>query len=299
MLEDLVRRLPYLDRFIAFPGYPGLAEQFFDARRTLKFFQQMQAEHFDLAIQMQGSGVYSNPFVLMLGARMTVGFVRTEDPPGRLDAALPFPQEGHEVLRVLTMAEFLGASAQGEATDFPLSSTDQAAACMLLKDAQPPLIGLHPAARALTRRWPLERFAAAGSELRQRFGGTLVLLGEEEEHLNAERVLQLAGGPGLNLAGRTSLPELGAVLQHLAVLLTNDTGPAHIAYALNIPTVTLFGGEDPRRYGALQPGPFQMLVHDVACRPCDYVECPIGYVCLENLTVEQAVAAAEKVIRVA
>ena len=57
MLQDLVLRSPHLDRFVAFPGYPGIAEQLFAARRTIRFFQEMQAERFDLAIQMQGSGV--------------------------------------------------------------------------------------------------------------------------------------------------------------------------------------------------------------------------------------------------
>jgi len=65
LLQDLVTRSPHLDRFIPFPGFPGIAEQFFDARRAVQFFQEMQAEHFDLAVQMQGSGIYSNPFRLL------------------------------------------------------------------------------------------------------------------------------------------------------------------------------------------------------------------------------------------
>ncbi|HYX49734.1 MAG TPA: hypothetical protein VE843_08320, partial [Ktedonobacteraceae bacterium] len=52
MLQDLVLRSPHLDRFVAFPGYPGIAEQLFDARRTICFYQEMLEEHFDLAIQM-------------------------------------------------------------------------------------------------------------------------------------------------------------------------------------------------------------------------------------------------------
>ena len=83
MLEGLAQRLGCFDEIIPFPGYPGLAEQFFDPARALAFFQEMQAEQFDLAIQMQGSGVYSNPFTLMLGARRTAGFVRPGDPAGR------------------------------------------------------------------------------------------------------------------------------------------------------------------------------------------------------------------------
>src|SRR5437763_2445351 len=69
LLQELVTRSPHLDRFIAFPGFPGIAEQLFDARRALQFFQEMQDEQFDLAVQMQGTGSYSNPFMLLLGPR--------------------------------------------------------------------------------------------------------------------------------------------------------------------------------------------------------------------------------------
>src|SRR6185312_16461550 len=89
MLHELVQRSPHLDRFVAFPGFPGIAEQFFDAKRTTDFLSEMQAERFDLAIQMQGSGVHSNPFTLLLGSRATAGFIRRSDTAGRLDAALP------------------------------------------------------------------------------------------------------------------------------------------------------------------------------------------------------------------
>ncbi len=68
MLCDLAWRLAHFDAVAASPVYPSVAEQLFDARRAVRFFAEMQAKSFDLAIQVQGSGVYSNPFTLMLGA---------------------------------------------------------------------------------------------------------------------------------------------------------------------------------------------------------------------------------------
>lgn len=295
MLRELVERSPYLDRFVSFPGFPGLAEQFFEARRVVRFLEEMQAEQFDLAIQMQGSGVYSNPFTLLLGARVTAGFIREGDSAGCLDAALPLPQTGHEVQRVLALATFLGAVPQGEETEFPLKPEDYAAANELLTGVDPPFIGLHPAAREVTRRWPPERFAQAALQVRQRFGGTIVLLGEAEECATAELIGQQVGAPYLNLVGRTSLPVLGGVIARLAVLMTNDTGPAHVAYALGTPTVTIFGGGDPARYGPLA-GSHHLLAYPVPCRPCSYAACPVGYVCLEHVTVPQVVEAVGEVL---
>jgi ADP-heptose:LPS heptosyltransferase len=232
LLQELVERSPYLDRFAAFPGFPGIAEQFFDARYTVRFFQQMQEECFDLAIQMQGSGIYSNPFTLMLGARLTAGFIRQGDPAGRLDAALPMPEEEHEIRQMLAMTTFLGAPSQGEETEFPLWPQDHSAAEKLLMNAERPLIGLHPAARDATRRWAIDRFAAVGTELWRQHGGTIVILGDCQERYPAELLSQQVDGPCLNLAGKTSLAHLGAVIARLSILVTNDTGPAHIAYAL-------------------------------------------------------------------
>jgi ADP-heptose:LPS heptosyltransferase len=261
------------------------------------FFQALQAGQFDLAIQMQGSGVNSNPFMLMLGARATAGFIRTGDTAGLLDAALPFPEAEHEIRRVLALTTFLGAPVQGEELVFPLRSEDIVKAEQLLKDVHRPLIGLHPSARDLTRRWSPERFAAAGNLLQQRCGGTVLIIGDAEAQEPGAAVEQSLVVPCLNLVGQTSLVVLGSIIKLLAVLLTNDTGPAHIACALRTPTVTIFGGGSPQLNGPLQPGPFRVLAHEVPCRPCDYRSCPIGYTCLKHVTVQQVVEAAEEIMR--
>src|SRR5512142_648789 len=243
MLFDLANRLEIFDRLIPFPGYPGLAEQFFDARQALDFLARMQAEQFHLAIQMQGSGVYSNPFILMLGARLAAGFVRPGDPPGRLDAALPFP-EGQEAARNLALMQFIGIPTGPCRPEFPLLPADHDAPEQALAGTAPPYIGIHTSARDATRRWPLERFAPAAARLQQIYGGTVILTGEEQERPALEAALQPTGAPFLKLAGRTSLPVSGALIRRMAVFLTNDTGPAHIAYALGAPSVVIFGGGD-------------------------------------------------------
>jgi ADP-heptose:LPS heptosyltransferase len=249
ILHDLAVRMPDFNRYLAFPGFPGIAEQFFDARRALNFFQAMQAEKFDLAVQMYGSGVYSNPFTLMLGAQATAGFVHDPGWSSRLDAALPMPSAGHEVARILALAEFLGAKPQGTWTEFPLLPEDHAAAADLLEGAKPPLIGLHPGAREASRQWEPQRLGAVGRALHRRYGGSLVLLGAEGERSVAEAVADSTGEPCINLAGKTSLATLGAVIARLSVLVANSSGPAHIAYALGTSTVTVFGNASVERYG--------------------------------------------------
>lgn len=295
MLREIAQRLPYVDRVVEFPGYPGIAEQLFEARRATRFLREMQDERFDLAIQMQGTGVNSNPFMLLLGARTTVGFVRPGEGAGLLDAALPYPKHLHEIRCVLSLASFLGIPEQGEEILFPLQAEDLKQADRLLKEAAPPLIGLHFSARDEARRWSPNRFAAACSTLLHKYGGTVILVGEAQERELGGAIARCIDGPSRNLMGQTSLLTLGGVLSRLAVLLTNDSGPAHIAYALGTPTVTVFGASSPALNGPLQAGPFRTVMHEVPCRPCGYGVCPIGNPCMLGVSVEEVVEAAEEV----
>ncbi len=250
-VRELVERSPHLDRFIEFPGFPGMAEQWFEPRKALNFFGAMQSLQFDLAIQLHGSGAYANPFTLMLGARVTAGFIREPGWPVRLDAALVFPEAGHEVRRMLALPLFLGAPFAGEQLDFPLWEQDRATAQDLLAQTNPPLIGIHPGARDPAKCWPSENFAAVARNLRDRIGGTVVLLGGEDAMVPAAELAGALGEHVLGLVGRTTLPQAGALIDRLAVLLTNDSGPAHIAYAVGTPSVTLFADTDPARWGPL------------------------------------------------
>jgi ADP-heptose:LPS heptosyltransferase len=286
-VRDLVDRSSQLDRFVPFPGFPGMAEQFFDARRALAFFQQMQARQFDLAIQLHGSGVFSNAFTLMLGARATAGFIRAGDAPGRLDAALPWPTPGHEVDRCLALTTFLGASPDAAGTEFPLWAADRRAADALLAGAAPPLIGLHPGAREEGKRWPTARFAQVVEGLRRQSGGTVVVLGGPESVDIAAEVAARIGGDVRDLAGRTSLPVLGAVIDRLGVLVTNDSGPAHVAYALRAPTVTLFGPTDPVTWGPPTEGPFRVLAAPDGVAPS----------AMDQIAVPSVSAAAAQIMR--
>ena len=296
MLIDVAERLPYIHRALTFPGYPGLADQFFDARSALAFMQQMQSEEIDLAIQIQGTGVYSNPFMLMLGAKHTAGFVRADDPPGRLSAALPWPTTGHEIRRNLALTTFLGAPEAALQPDFPLLPEDHEAAERWLAGAEKAWIGMHTSARDRTRRWPVERFAQAAAKIQCRIGGTVILLGEQRDSAEMDAAITGTGAPFRNLAGCTTLPVTGAVIQRLAIFLTNDTGPAHIAYAVGAPTVTVFGGGDPNRNGPIVDGPFRVAAFDVECRPCETGACPIQFHCLQQVSVEQVVQLAEEVV---
>lgn len=297
LLQEVASRLSSVDRVWPFPGFPGIAEQLFAPRQTIDFLQQIQQEQFDLAIQMQGTGVYSNPFVLLLGARATAGFIRPGDSPGLLDAALPYPHHLHEIHCVQALTAFLGAPPKGENLEFPLNPLEQRKAAALLSAWPLPWIGLHPSSRDRTRRWPLEHFVSLATQLLARQGGTIVLLGDDEASPASHFIEQRQQARCLNLTGQISLPMLGAIIERLGVLITNDSGPAHIAYALRTPTVTLFGSSaSPQKNGPLAPGPFRLLS---ACRHPHtgaLAASPPDPWCIQRISVAQVLAAAEELL---
>ncbi|HXR66348.1 MAG TPA: glycosyltransferase family 9 protein [Ktedonobacteraceae bacterium] len=260
LLHDLARRLPALDKVLPFPGFPGIAEHLFEARPTVHFLQQAQREHFDLAIQMQGTGVYSNPFVLLLGARATAGFVRPGDQPGLLTAALPHPHHLHEIHCVLALTDFLGAPSMGEELEFPLTELERLRATTFLEDLPRPWIGIHPSSRDPERCWPLKHYVSLAEQLLARQGGTLLLFGDAEAQPAGQFIEQRLPEHCVDLAGKVSLLTLGALIEQLSLLITNDSGPAHIAYALHTSTITLFSKSTSLpTNGPLQPGPFRLL----------------------------------------
>jgi len=145
------------------------------------------------------------------------------------------------------------------------------------------------------KRWPAERFAAVADAIRKEFDcGIAIFGGLGDVALAAELAEQLqTAAPTLRiLAGKTSLRELLAALRCCRVLLTNDTGPMHVAAALSVPVVVPFGSTSPILTGPGLPGdPRHRLIRSTApCAPCFLRTCPIDLRCLRDITVDQVVA---------
>ncbi|MFS8479631.1 MAG: hypothetical protein FWJ93_11875, partial [Micromonosporaceae bacterium] len=179
LVRDVVARNPYVDGFIAFPGFPNIAEQFFEPRRAVAWLVGMQAQRYDLVVQLYGSGVYANPVALLLGGRRCAGFVRPDDRGDQgLDAAVPLPEHGPEVDRALALARHLGAGDAGRGYDLRLRPADRAAAHRLLRGLPRPIVGLHAGARDDARRIAPEVLGRAASGFG---GGSVVVLGGPDE----------------------------------------------------------------------------------------------------------------------
>lgn len=261
--HHLLRNLhQYLDRFVAFDGYPGLRDVRADLERTDRFISEQRAHFYDLVIQMHGAGAQSNPCAHDMGGRFTAGYYLGER-PGYLFPAAPYPTDLPEVTRCLRLAKLLGCPDLDSQLEFPVLPTDEWLARRLLGSVagRGSVIGMHPGSKSPIRRWPPEHFARLADTLVQRLDAQIVLTGmPEEDAVRAVRERMTA--PVLDLSGRTSLGTLAAVLKSLDLLIVGNTGPAHLAEAVGTPTVRIWDLEEPGRWEPLNAARHRLVTGD-------------------------------------
>jgi ADP-heptose:LPS heptosyltransferase len=291
---ELVERLPHVDRFIAFPGHPGLPERPPDIAGWPGFVKRMQGEAFDLLLQMHGSGRIVNPMLATWGATQTAGFVEPGGYCANPELHTPWPTAGHEIDRLLALTDHLGIERRGRQLEFPVNDGDRRALGELLPQgsARGGWACLHPGAQLASRRWLPDRFAAIGDALAEQ-GHTVFITGTAAEAPLAEQVCRAMRAPALSLAGKTTLWTLGALIEGARLLVCNDTGVSHVAAALGTPSVVVSLGADVSRWAPLDAARHRVLWKAVPCRPCAHAECPVGHGCATGLSAaEVAVAAA-------
>lgn len=252
--RPLVARFAGLvDGFHAFPGWPGLPERRVDAAAVPGFLAAIQALEADLAIQLHGSGEITNEVVELFGARHVAGFHR----PGRRcpDPArfLSWREGDAEVRRGLRLLALLGIETDDETLGFPLAAGARVAARALLAGAgvRAPWVVLHPGGSRPAARWPAEAFVRVGREMAA-LGRSVVVTGTADEcRLTADIAAAIPGA--VDLGGRTSLDALGWIIREAALVVANDTGVAHLADALAVPSIVVFAADDGSRAARWAP----------------------------------------------
>jgi ADP-heptose:LPS heptosyltransferase len=228
-----------VDRCLSVPPTAGVRDDRPPAppEQVEAFFAAMRGERFDLAVQLQGGGRHSNPFLRRLGARVTAGS-QAADAPG-LDRNLRYTLHQHEVLRFLEVVGLVGATPVTLEPRLEVTAADRAEASRALPGDGRPLVVLHPGATDPRRRWPIERLATVGLELARK-GARLAVVGTAAEGALAARLVGALEGDAADLVGRLSLGGLAGLLERAALLVGNDSGPRHLAAAVGTATVAVY-----------------------------------------------------------
>ncbi|MEZ4599684.1 MAG: glycosyltransferase family 9 protein [Syntrophotaleaceae bacterium] len=241
LVDFLQNRPGPVDRVLEVPPCRGVgeAENYQeDAQELEAFFHRMEEERFDLALQMHGGGLYSNPFVRRLGARLTSGCRSPEAAP--LDRWAHYTLYQPEVLRYLEVAALVGATGTALQPTISVTEADLQEARSALPETSEPLVIFHPGAGDPRRRWPPEKFIVTGRALED-FGARVAVvgMGAEEERL-ADEIVKGLDKRTVDLSGRLSLGGLAGLLSRADLLLANDSGPLHLAAAVGAPTIGIF-----------------------------------------------------------
>jgi len=237
--EALLQGHPDLDATI--PFHRGAAESgLFKSIWTYgEFIRRFRREDFDLVIDLQGllrSGLITSSSgaarkVGLSSAREGASWFYTDVVPVADFNAI------HAVDRYWLVAEAFGAGSGPKVFRVPIPAAERRWAAELLRDCPRPWIALGVGSRWMTKRWPPEHFAVLAGRAYRFAGGTAIFVGGRDETPLARAAAEHFPGPTRDLTGRTTLPQLTAILNLADVMIANDTGPLHLAAALGRPVV--------------------------------------------------------------
>ena len=309
-----------VDRVVVLPPIPGVGapvDEPVDAHAVERFVEHMQEERFDIVAQMYGGGRYSNPFVSRLGARLAIG-ARADAAPA-LERWVAHAEPANRRLALLEIAALAGATLPWMRRELAVTPADRQAAAQVLppdclgaapgclpqyagtlpaspQERARPLVLLQPGSTDPRRCWPAERFIAVGDALAAD-GALVAVNGTAQE---AGLVRRIVGGmrhSALDLAGKLGLGGLCGVLERAALVVSNDTGPLHLALAIGTPAVGLFWHTNLVDGAPLRPGLLRAAVSaQVSCSVCGAdnrsARCPHQESFLQDIPVDEVLALA-------
>jgi len=299
-LEPLLRGLPFYDEFLPDPQTHSLGGA---AARAMG----LRRRGHDLALLLPDSARAAlGPF--LAGIPHRVGYARDplrralvndpiDTPRGPDGRRLPIPM----VERYLRLTRHLNCPDRGEHEELVVDRNDTAKleielAALGIETDEPVLTVSPGAGFGPSKLWPAKNFAAACQELSQRFGMRPVLAPAPNEVDIAASIANLSPHIAIWRADASAtLGGLKALVARSRLVLSNDTGPRHIAVALGVPVVTVMGPTDPR-HTAVNLELQRVLREDVACSPCQKKVCPIDHRCMTRLAPERVVEAAAELM---
>lgn len=302
-LVELLEGHPRLAGLVPFDRHRlARAGRSFRATEALAaFLHNLRRQRFTAVLDLQGL-FRSGAMALATGAPSRVGFHSARELAPLFytrEVSLRNP-EMHAVDRYLELARAAGLDVPPKGSDhLPVSAEARGRVRARLEAeglaAGAPFLAVCPWARWMTKRWPPERYGRVAADAARDLGARSVLVGTAEASEAAREIAEAAAragsdAPPIDLTGRTSLKELVAVIAEARALVTNDSGPMHIAAAVGTPTVALFGPTNPRRTGPFGPG-HRVIAGRAACSPCYRRQCLLGGTetirCLKNVTAEE------------
>ena len=266
----------------------------------IRITRDVRNRRFDLALLLPNS--FESALMMFLGGvPRRIGYA-TDGRQWMLTNAVATGKEAqHQVHYYLDLVKVLSATAERPSIEIEATSEERDNARTLLAEEGVPrtarFLVLNPgAAYGSAKRWHEDRFANVAGNLARELDLYVAMIGSEAERPIANLIRERMKSPTAMLSGKTSLETLIGVLAESSLMITNDSGPMHIAAALGVPTVAIFGSTDERVTGPYGPRT-RIVKHPVECSPCLLRECPIDHRCMNGVSVEQVCRAARELVQ--
>lgn len=298
--KDVLDGNPALDEIITFDK---------DAQNKgwlamFKFAMVLRKKKFDLAIVLHPTMrmhllTFLTGIPKRLGYDRKFGFLLTD----RISHTKQYGQK-HESEYALDLVRYLGIEPLDKTLFMPIKQESEEWLEVLFDQAQikdsDKLLVIHPAASCPSRVWPGERYAQVADRLVQQYGFKVVIVSNSGDIQKVEVVIKNMRAKALNLAGKTSISQLASLLNRAHLFISTDSGPMHIACALGVPVITIFGrsqaGLSPQRWGPLGEKS-RVLYKTVGCAICLAHNCQKDFACLKSTTVDDVLSAAESILK--
>ncbi len=269
--EDVLLNNPHIDGVIPFDREMGKLAQY-------SFTRGLKKKNFQTVIDLSNSD-RSAWIARFSGAYDRVGIKGAKSFRNKhlYNMLIDIPEDIiHEVERNLLIAKRLGLRRLTDELVLNLTDDELLRGSELTSEIKgSPYAVIHPGARRWYKSWPMERFAELADEIIES-GVEVVIAGGENDIENASKIISLMKGKALNLAGRTSIRELAAVIKGAVFFVGNDSAPMHISYTVKTVTIALFGPTDFRRWHPVGDAHF-VFAKDIECSPCGHSkDCELG-----------------------
>lgn len=284
----------------------------FNLRHWPSIIRRVREQQFDLVVDLQGlfrTGLLAR----ISGASVRIGFAAGREGStwfytDRVTLPLPMNRpwrllEMHAVDRNLAIAQYLGADISNPRFSIPEMEVDQTVIDQYLEKAGvqkgDKLISIAPLSREDVKCWPLDRFVELAQEIAHWPKCKVVLLGSLSQAWIVEKFSQIGSSNLINMVGTLRLRQLGTFLRRTRVLITNDSAPMHIAAAVDVPVLGIFGPTHTVATGPYGATTHHVMSTEISCRPCGKKTCHqnIQKECLTAISVEDVVTEVREMLR--
>lgn len=297
--KDIVEGNPYLDKVIVLDkegkhkGWLG----------SVRLIEELKKSKFDLALILHPVNrvhlvTFLSGIPKRVGYNRKLGFLLTDKVKHTKQLGLK-----HELDYNLDLLRYMGVEALDKELFIPIKAESEKWLGELFKqeginDADK-LLAIHPAASCPSKIWPAERFAETADRLAQNYGFKILVIAGPKDAEVAKNLINHMRSATINLAGKTSVSQLASLLKRCKLLISNDSGPVHIASAVGTPVISIFArnqaGLSPKRWGPV--GKNDKILHKAVCMECLAHNCEKEFACLKSISVEDVTDAADLILR--